>query len=71
MDTTPLPGDPTPTNPPETAADRQRRIASEAAGIAKARASIAAGRVVDEAELDAWIDSIGTDHELPAPNSGR
>ena len=56
---------------PETEADRQRRIAWEAEGIAKARASVAAGRVVDEAEVDARIDSIGTDHELPVPYSGR
>jgi predicted transcriptional regulator len=52
-------------------ADRQRRRAREAAMIAQADASIAAGRVVDEAAVDAWIDSIGTDHELPAPYSGR
>jgi predicted transcriptional regulator len=51
--------------------DRQRRFAREAAGIAEADADIAAGRVVDEAEVDAWIDSIGTDHELPVPSSGR
>jgi hypothetical protein len=30
-----------------------------------------AGRLVDEAEVDAWIDSIGTDHELPVPYAGR
>jgi predicted transcriptional regulator len=39
--------------------------------IAQARASVAAGRIVDEAEVDAWIDSIGTDHELPVPYYGR
>ena len=26
---------------------------------------------VDSAEVKAWIDSIGTDHELPVPYSGR
>lgn len=52
-------------------AERQRRRAREAAMIAQADASIAAGRVVDEAAVDAWIDSIGTDRELPAPYSGR
>jgi len=56
---------------PEADADRQRRIAWEAVMIAQARASVAAGRIVDEAEVDAWIDSIGTDHELPVPYSGR
>ena len=55
----------------ETEAERQDRLAWEAEGIAKALASAAAGRVVDEAEVDAWIDSIGTDHELPVPSSGR
>ena len=54
-----------------TEAAEQRRIAWEAAMIAQADASIAAGRIVDEAEVDAWIDSIGTDHELPVPYSGR
>ncbi len=56
---------------PEADADRQRRIAWEAVMIAQARASVAAGRIVDEAEVDAWIDSIGTDHELPVPYYGR
>jgi predicted transcriptional regulator len=70
MDTAPPTDDRAPVYPPETAADR-RRIAWEAEGIARARASVAAGRVVDEAEVDAWIDSIGTDHELPVPYSGR
>jgi predicted transcriptional regulator len=51
----------------ETEAERQARIAWEAEGIAKARASIAAGYYATEAEVDAWIDSLGTDHPLPAP----
>ncbi len=56
---------------PRREADRQRRIAWEAMMIAQAKASIAAGRIVDEAEVDAWIDSIGTDNELPVPYSRR
>jgi len=56
---------------PEADGDRQRRIAWEAVMIAQADASIDAGRMVDEAAVDAWIDSIGTDHELPVPYSGR
>jgi predicted transcriptional regulator len=56
---------------PETEADRQRRIAWEAERIAEARASGAAGRVVSSEAVDAWIDSLGTDHELPPPRSGR
>ena len=39
--------------------------------IAEADADIAAGRLINEAAIDAWIDSIGTDHELPLPRSGR
>jgi len=71
MDTTPLPGDRAPIDPVETAADRQRRIAWEAKGIAKARASVTAGRLIDAEKIDAWIDSLGTDQELPPPRSGR
>jgi predicted transcriptional regulator len=58
---------------PDPAADatRQRRIAWEAERIAEADASVAVGRTVSEEEVDAWIDSLGTDHELPAPRSGR
>jgi predicted transcriptional regulator len=52
---------------PETEAERQARIALEAAGISKARASILAGYYATEAEVDAWIDSLGTDHPLAAP----
>jgi len=52
-------------------ADRAARHAREAAMIAQADASFAAGRFVDEAAVDAWIDSIGTENELPAPYSGR
>lgn len=55
----------------ETEADRQRRIAWEAERIAEADADIAAGRLVSSAKVKAWIDSLGTDHELPVPYSGR
>ena len=55
----------------ETEAERQARLAWEAQGIAEAEADIAAGRLVDSAKVKAWIDSIGTDHELPVPYSGR
>jgi hypothetical protein len=56
---------------PETESGRQRRLAREAKMIAEADADIAAGRLVDEADVDAWIDSIGTDHELPVPYVGQ
>jgi predicted transcriptional regulator len=72
MDTlNPAPGDGADTLSPETETERQRRVAWEAEMIAEADADIAAGRLIDEAEMDAWIDSIGTDHELPPPRSGR
>jgi predicted transcriptional regulator len=35
--------------------------------IAEARASAAVGRMVSSEEVDAWIDSLDTDHELPLP----
>jgi len=71
MDTVnPAPGKTTRASRPETAAGRRRRIAHEAELIFQARASAAAGRTVSEEQVDAWIDSLGTDQELPPP-SGR
>ncbi len=55
----------------ETEAERRDRLAWEAEGIAEADADIAAGRLVDAAAVRAWVESIGTDHELPVPYSGR
>lgn len=60
--------DASPTPPAETDAERSRRIAQEAQGIAEARAQVAAGFYVDSAEIRVWIDSIGTDNELPPPS---
>jgi predicted transcriptional regulator len=71
MDTAPVPAGSAPAASSETEADRQPRLAREGAMIAEADADIAAGRFVDEADVDAWIDSLGTDHELPVPYSGR
>jgi predicted transcriptional regulator len=67
MDTVPRPDEDTPGRPHETEAERQRRLAWEADRIAEADAEIEAGLYVDSAEIKAWIDSIGTDHELPPP----
>jgi len=39
--------------------------------IAEADGEIEAGLYVDSDEVDAWIDSIGTDHELPPPPTRR
>lgn len=51
----------------ETEVERQARLVWEATGIAEARASLDAGFYVDANDVDAWIDSIGTDCELPPP----
>ncbi len=56
---------------PETEAAKQRRLAWEAEMIAEADAEIEAGLYVDSADIKAWIDSIGTDHELPPPPTRR
>ena len=57
--------------PPETEQAKKRRLAWEAKMIAEARASAAAGHVVASEEVDAWIDILDTDHELPPPRSRR
>jgi predicted transcriptional regulator len=56
--------------PAETEAARQSRLAREAIMIAEALASVAAGRLVCSEAVDAWIDSLDTDHELPVPYAG-
>lgn len=67
MDTVPRADDNAPDPRPETEAERQARLAWEAEGIARARASVAAGYYATAAEVDAWIDSLGTDKPLPVP----
>jgi predicted transcriptional regulator len=69
MDNAPLAGENA--RPSHFKAERRRRLAREAEMIAEARASAASGRVVSSEQVDAWIDSLDTDHELPAPCSGR
>ena len=71
MDTAPRPDGRPDTLSWESEAERERRIAWEAEGIAAAKASLAAGLYVDADDIDAWIDSIGTDHELPPPPTRR
>lgn len=67
MDTVPHPEDASEPRP-ETEAEREARLALEARGIARARASIAAGHYATAAEVNAWIDSLGTDDPLPVPH---
>lgn len=55
----------------ETPAEQQLRHAWEHDRIAEALADAAAGRVVSQAAVNAWIDSLGTDHELPVPTAGQ
>ena len=57
--------------PPETPEVRARRLAREAEMIAEADADIAAGRTVSLEAVEAWVASLGTDRELPVPQSGR
>ena len=63
--------DPDGTPSPETEAGWKSRLAWEAERIAEARANVGAGRLVSSAKVRAWIDSIGTENELPVPYSGR
>jgi predicted transcriptional regulator len=68
-----------PAQAPETEAETQRRLGSEADAVdtavgerrrqrtLRALADVDAGRLIDDAAMQAWADSLGTDHELPAP----
>lgn len=55
----------------EDAQPREQQIAREAELLTQARLSAAAGSSVSDAQVDAWIDSLGTEHELPPPRSSR
>ena len=55
----------------ETYVRRSDHLVWEDEGIAEADADIQAGRLVGSAEVKAWIDSMGSDHELPVPYSER
>jgi hypothetical protein len=67
MDTAPRPNDSASAASVETEAEQQRRLAWEAEGLLRARASIAAGYYATSAEVNAWIDSLGSDNPLPVP----
>jgi predicted transcriptional regulator len=70
MDDTPRPAE-SAESPAESEAEKQRQFAWETEMIAEADADIAAGRLIDATDIDAWLDSIGTDHELPPPEPRR
>ena len=61
--TTNLQGDPT--DRPETADARRRRLAWEAVAIAEARAQLDAGQGRTGADLDAWLAAWEGDGALP------
>jgi hypothetical protein len=70
MDTiNPNPNDGDGTPDPETEIEKQRLLAWEAEKIVEGRAELDAGPYVDAAELDAWVDSIGTERELRPPST--
>ena len=45
--------------------------AEEARAIAEAEADIAAGRVISHEAVSRWLQSWGTQHELPPPKCGE
>lgn len=49
--------------------ERPSQFAIEAALIARAEGSVAAGRLVDFAHVEVWLDSSDTDLERPVPYS--
>ena len=51
----------------ETDSERQVRLAREAELIAEAEAEADAGLCIPAAAVNAWIDSLGTENELPMP----
>ena len=56
---------------PETNEDRRIRLAYEAQLIAEAEADAAAGRLLEGEAVSSWLESLGTDHELPRPQLPR
>jgi predicted transcriptional regulator len=70
MDDTPRPPE-NAESAPESEAHEKRRLAWEAEMIAEADADIEAGLLIDADDVNAWIDSLGTDHELPPPEPRR
>jgi predicted transcriptional regulator len=55
--------------PIESDSDRTTRLAWEKACIGEAMADAAAGRTVSLERFNAWVDALGSGHELPLPQS--
>ena len=82
MDTAPHPAGRPQAARLESEAKRQRLIAQKAAvrypdsaeghhrRTLTALADVDAGRLIDDEAMQAWADSLGTDHELPVPQPG-
>ena len=51
----------------ESNEERGLRLRREAAELARARCQAAAGEVISGPELEAWLDSLGTDLPLSVP----
>ena len=56
-----------PTMKVEPAESLKRDREAEAASLARARADIKAGRMVDHDEVAKWLKTWGTEHEQPMP----
>jgi predicted transcriptional regulator len=55
--------------PAETEVERQAELAREDRMLDEADADLVAGRTVSLDAVEAWVDSLGTDQELPVPRS--
>lgn len=58
-------------DPSEADSERTERLAREQRQVAQALASVAAGRTVPFAAVEAWVESWDSADELPMPRSGR
>jgi predicted transcriptional regulator len=51
----------------ETSAAREARLRWEAESIARGEAQAAAGLLIEEEDLDAWLDQLEIDPDAPMP----
>jgi hypothetical protein len=62
-----FPSTPDPALRQDAEAERRRRLAAEAAIIAKAEADVEAGFGIEEHELEAWLDELEHHPDAPLP----
>lgn len=60
-------GMPTRSSGLETPAEQATRVGREAAAIAQGHAEIDAGRGIEAAALEAWLDALDRDPDAPLP----